>query len=289
MKELRIPLITAVLILFVLLLISVQGLHIGKENKDYLTVSFLDVGQGDATLIESPTGTQVLIDGGKGNSILSQLESVMGFFDRTIDMVVATHPDMDHIGGLIHVLERYEVKNILMTENMSETPVSEKWEERVKEEGAHIIYARRGQVFDLGNGVQGSTTLTILFPDRNPEGLESNTASIVARLVYGESEYMLTGDSPKEIEEYLVGFGVDTLQSDVLKAGHHGSRTSTSEKFVQAVSPTYAIISAGENNSYGHPHKEVMETLLREGVEVWSTITKGRIETISDGVSIWFK
>ncbi len=288
MKELRIPFITAVLILFVLLLVSVQGIHIGTETRGLLLVSFLNVGQGDATFIESSTGTQVLIDGGKESSVLRELESIMGFSDRTIDMIVATHPDMDHIGGLIHVLERYEVKTVLMTENVSDTPVSEMFQEKVRAEGANIIYARRGQVFDLGNGAQGSTTLTILFPDRNPEGLESNTASIIARLVYGESEYMLTGDSPKEIEEYLVNLGT-TLKSDVLKAGHHGSRTSTGELFVHAVNPTYAIISAGKDNSYGHPHKEVVDTLTQGGVEILSTITRGRIEIISDGIDIWFK
>ena len=134
--------------------------------------------------------------------VLDPLQKVMGFFDRDIDMVVATHPDMDHIGGLIDVLERYNVETILMTENVSDTPAFASFLDAVKSEGAHIMYARRGQVYDLGSGDSGSTTLSILFPNYDPTGLESNTSSIVARLGYGESEYMLTGDSPKEIEEY---------------------------------------------------------------------------------------
>jgi len=288
MQRIRLPFIVGITTLLILTLISSIGFA-EKSHGDLLKVSFLDVGQGDATFIESPTGTQVLIDGGKTSAVLQALEEEMGFSDRTIDMVVATHPDMDHIGGLIDVLERYDVNTILMTENMSDTPAFKIFSDRVREEGVKIIYARRGQIFDLGNGTQGSTTLTILFPDHDPTELESNLSSIVARLVYGESEYMLTGDSPKEIEEYLVSLGTSTLHSDVLKAGHHGSRTSSSEIFVEAVNPTHAIISAGKDNSYGHPHKEVLEIFSRQGVLIQSTSESGAIHTISDGTSIHFK
>ncbi len=285
-KELKFPIIAGLLTIILLACISATGALGANDEDGTLRVSFLDIGQGDATLIESPTGTRVLIDGGKSSVVLGALEEAMGFFDRSIDMVVATHPDMDHIGGLIDVLERYDVDTILMTENTSDTPAFEAFVARVRAEGAHVIYARRGQIFDLGNGAQGSTTLTILFPDHDPTDLESNMSSIVARLVYGESEYMLTGDSPKEIEEYLVSLGTSILTSDVLKAGHHGSRTSSSEVFVSAVHPAYAIISAGKDNSYGHPHKEVIDILNGAGVTILSTIERGAVETVSDGLSI---
>jgi beta-lactamase superfamily II metal-dependent hydrolase len=121
-------------------------------------------------------------------------------------------------------------------------------------------------MYDLGSGEVGSTTLSILFPDHDPTNLESNVSSIVARLSYGESSYLLTGDSPIEIEEYLVEQMGGALMSDVLKVGHHGSRTSTSENFITAVSPTYGIISAGKDNSYGHPHKEVVDRLTEHNV-----------------------
>ncbi len=265
------------------------GVLRGSSNEGLLKVSFLDIGQGDATFIESPTGTQVLIDGGKSSTVLGKLQDVMGFFDRDIDMVVATHPDMDHIGGLIDVLDRYNVATILMTENMSETPAFATFLDRVKNEGAHIIYARRGQVFDFGSNTHGSTTLTILFPDHDPTGLESNMSSIVARLVYGESEYMLTGDSPQEIETYLVSLGTSTLASDVLKAGHHGSRTSSAETFVTTVHPTYGIFSTGKDNSYGHPHKEVTDFFNSLGIVHKNTADEGTIFSESDGMDIWFK
>lgn len=286
MRTLRAPLIAGILTIVCLAIFS---LYTEDSTSHLLHVSFLDVGQGDATFIESPSGTQVLIDGGRGSIVMSRLQDVMGFFDTDIDMVVATHPDMDHVEGLIHVLEKYSVKTILLTENKSNTPAYQTLLDRIQQEGAHVIYARRGQVFDLGNGTQGSTTLHILFPDRDPTNLESNTSSIVTQLTYGDSEFMLTGDSPQEIEKYLVSLGTSTLHSDVLKVGHHGSRTSSSEIFVKAVAPTYAIISAGKNNSYGHPHKEVVDLLTKYGIIQKNTADKGSIYSLSNGHTIWFK
>ena len=288
MRELKIPSIAALIMILMLTFVSFGNILKAEDQPQMLEVTFLDVGQGDATFIESPTGTQVLIDGGKGSVVLDPLQKVMGFFDRDIDMVVATHPDMDHIGGLIDVLKRYNVSTILMTENTSDTPAFAAFLEQVKNEGVQILYARRGQVYDLGRGDAGSTTLSILFPDHDPSGLESNMSSIVARLVYGESEYMLTGDSPQEIEEYLVSIGT-SLESDVLKAGHHGSKTSSAESFVSAVAPTYVIYSAGKDNSYGHPHKEVVDRLNTHGVIQINTAERGSIYSETDGVSIKFK
>jgi competence protein ComEC len=155
---------------------------------------------------------------------------------------------------------------------------------------------------DLGEGV----ALEILFPVLDPRGMETNTASIVARLVYGESEFLLTGDSPKNIEDYLVSLESSqcqgqplkcpgpkglplTLKSDVLKAGHHGSKTSTGEPFVKAVSPEYAVISTGLNNKYGHPNQETLDTLSKFGVKILRTDKSGRIVFKSDGVNLRLK
>ena len=271
------------------LLITVFFLHVNKETEGLLRVSFLDVGQGDAIFIESPSGRQVLIDGGKDGQVLGALEKELGFFDRDLDMVVATHPDADHIGGLIEVLKRYEVAHVLMTANVNDTPVYDAFVRAVEAERASIHYAFAGQAYALGVGEAGTTTLAILFPDYDPRDLESNLSSIVARLSYGEAEYMLTGDSPKEIEEYLVRKDPEILISDVLKVGHHGSRTSTAESFVAAVAPTYAIISAGKDNSYGHPHKEVIDTLNTFGIQQGSTANEGSIVFLSDGRDVWLE
>ncbi len=247
-----------------------------------LCVAFLDVGQGDAIFIQSPDGHQLLIDGGRDNAVSRRLGELMSFTDRTIDYVLLTHPDSDHIAGLIPVLERYQVDNIIRTQNESDTDVWESMEETMGHEEAKVYFAKRGQIYDLGGGV----LLEILFPNIDPTNLESNTASIVARLVYGDTAFMLTGDSPQAIEEYLITLDANSLKSNVLKAGHHGSRTSSAPEFVEVVAPSYVVVSAGADNSYGHPHKEVLDTFNKAGVEVLSTAEEGNVIFVSDGQTV---
>jgi competence protein ComEC len=250
-----------------------------------LCVVFLDVGQGDAIFIQSPSGKQMLIDTGRDSSVLRGLGDVMSFSDRDIDYVLVTHPDADHIGGLAEVLDRFVVSKVIRTENESDSGLWNTSERKIEAERAEVSMARRGQTIDLGSGVR----LQILFPDVDPREMESNTASIVARLVYEDTAFMLTGDSPKSIEEYLVLVEGEYLQSDVLKAGHHGSRTSTSEMFLEEVDPDYAVISAGKDNSYGHPHVEVTDALFNHGVETFSTAESGHVVFWSDGRTVYKK
>lgn len=248
-----------------------------------LQVHFLDVGQGDAILIQTPKGVEVLIDGGRNASVLQKLAEVMTVWDRDIDMIVGTHPDTDHIGGLTDVLKNYTVGTILTTENEGDSSTADLYRSLSSAEGAEIIYARRGQEFAL----DASTTLRVLFPDVDPSAMETNTSSIVLQLQYGNSTFMLTGDSPKNIEEYLVLIEGEYLKSDVLKVGHHGSRTSTSELFLDEVQPQFAIISAGKDNSYGHPHVEVTDLLFNKRVQMFNTAEEGTITLLSDGTQVW--
>jgi competence protein ComEC len=278
-----------VLVLTVSISLLFSSLVSAGKSKRLLEVHFFDVGQGDSIFIESPSGVQVLIDGGPTREVLRRLGKEMGYVDRTIDLVVATHSDMDHIGGLVDVFERYTVQAILITENENDTPVADAFVRAVGDEHAKVYYARAGQVYDLGHGPSGSTTLTVLFPDRDVKGLESNTASIVLKLSYGESDVLLTGDAPSAIEEYLVSLYGDFLRSEVLKVGHHGSRTSTAETFVSAVDPDTAIISSGRDNRYGHPHKEVLEILSEYGVLPKNTADAGTTSMWSDGRRIYGK
>lgn len=247
-----------------------------------LTVSFLDVGQGDATLIQTPGGAQVLIDGGPNAGVLRELAAALPVFDMSLDMVIATHPDTDHIGGLVDVLERYEVGHILMTENEGESAAARAYARAALDENVPITNARRGQLWQL----DASTTLEVLFPDTDPRDLESNTSSIVTKVTYGSTCFLLTGDAPKSIEEYLVLTEGENLACAVLKIGHHGSRTSTSELFLAEVNPTYAVISAAADSRYGHPHVEVTDLLFNEGVEVLETAKSGTVTFVSDGVDI---
>lgn len=289
-------------LLIILLLIAVLAVNLvwQEDRNGILTVAFLNVRQGDAIFIESPTGNQMLIDGGPGKSVLRELSAVMPFYDRSIDAVLATHADQDHVGGLPDVLNRYKVDLFFESGNPGPSASFEELEKITKQKrkegnlpaqaGMKKLLARRGMVVTLGGGA----IVEILFPDRDPSGLETNMSSIVVRLVYGESEFLLTGDSPMAIERYLVSLSPEgrlqgSLQSDVLKAGHHGSKTSTSPEFVAAVAPKYGIISAGKDNRYGHPTTEVLETLSSAGAQILRTDRDGRIIFKSDGVKLELK
>ena len=210
----------------------------------------------------------------------------MGFFDRTLDVVLATHPDADHIGGLPDVLARYDVSLVVEPGNVSDTSAYRTFASSASEErGARHLIARRGQLIDFGDGA----SLRILFPDRDVSGLESNAASIVAQLSFGETEVLLTGDAPQSIESYLTALEGLGLRSDILKVGHHGSRTSSDELFVGFTGPRYAVLSRGCDNRYGHPHAEVLEVLERFGAEILDTCKRGTITFESDGTGVTLK
>ena len=251
-------------------------------SEGQLVVAFLNIGQGDAMYIEAPNGNQMLIDGGSGRQVLAELGSVMPFADRSIDVVVGTHPDADHVGGLIPVLDRYTVSAILEPGSHADTMTYRALEAEIQNKKIPRILARRGMVIDLGAGV----TFTILYPDRDTAGMETNESSIVGQLRYGSTTVLLTGDAPQSVERRLIARDGERLRSTVLKPGHHGSRTSTSDVFVQRVGPQLAVISAGEANRYGHPHAEVLTILQKYGVLVLRTDKDGRVTLKSDGKEI---
>lgn len=266
----------------------IWGIGVRSDRRGELSVSFLDVGQGDAIYIEAPNGNQVLVDGGRGRQTLRALGRVMPFWDRSLDLVIATHPDQDHTGGLPDVLSRMRIDGVVTTENTSDTGAYEAFENEIQRERAVRILARAGERIVLDEGV----VLEILSPDRNVAGWETNTASIVAKLSYGTKSFLFTGDTPQEIEQYIVSKNMDTsssssgVASTVLKLGHHGSRTSTSRAFLSAVNPFYAIVSAGKENSYGHPHKEVTELLNEFNIPYLNTADVGTITFVTDGESM---
>ncbi len=275
--------------LFVSLLIATIFIWyavVREDRQGVLTIAFLDIGQGDAIYIEAPNGNQMLIDGGPPKNILSALRKVMPFYDRSIDMLLVTNPDADHMAGFIDVLSRYKVSEVV--EPGTDSP-SATYSELEKTINAHLVpkvVARRGQTIwlDKKHGVG----FHILFPDRDVLGLATNDGSIVGRLVYGNTSVMFTGDSPSQIERYLISLDGKNLKSDILKVGHHGSRTSTSEEFVGFVSPITAVISDGKGNKYGHPHQETLDTLNKFGVKIFRTDQVGTVVMKSDGESIQF-
>ncbi len=255
-----------------------------EDRGGLLTVAFLDIGQGDSIFIDAPNGNQILLDGGRGRQVLEALAAEMPFYDRSLDLVIASHPDADHIGGLTDVFENYEVTGFLEPGVPADTGVYERLQSDVAAEGAQTMLAERGMriVLDDLHGVY----LTILFPDRDPSGMETNEASIIAKLTYGEIDFLLTGDSPAKIEKYLTGVDGAMLQAEVLKAGHHGSKTSTSDAFLGAVAPEYAVISVGKN-SYGHPSPEVLDRLEAAKIKTFRTDELGTILFATDGEKIY--
>lgn len=260
---------------------------------DILSVSFLDVGQGDATYIRTPNGNDVLIDGGPTNSVLQQLQGVMPAMDRDIDLIIATHPDKDHIAGLPVVFDTYEIKTFLHTEVPSDSSLDEDLTESATYEQSagrrmQQVFARRGQRFILDD--KHGVYLDVLFPDDDTTDFkETNEASIITRLVYGEHSFLLTGDAYISNEQFLVRNDKTNLQSTVLKLGHHGSKTSTDETFLNQVKPQYAVVSAGKNNSYHHPAQAVVERVKAHNIPILSTIERGTITFQTNGEEIWIK
>jgi competence protein ComEC len=243
-------------------------------NNSKLEVVFFDVGQGDSIFIKIPSGYQVLIDGGPDSTVLERIGSEMPFWDRTIDLIILTHPDHDHIFGLLEVLERYKVDNILWTGILSEGGEYEQWLDSISKEGAEIMIAKFGQRITAGDA-----KIDILFPIKSLKGenvSDANNTSVVARLVFGQTSFLFMGDVYKSTERLL-----ENIDSDVLKVGHHGSKTSSDANFISLVSPDIAVISCGKDNSYGHPHQETLDSLL--GIEILRTDFMGDIKIISDG------
>jgi competence protein ComEC len=231
-----------------------------------LTIWMFDVGQGDAMLIQAPTGEELLIDGGRDDMVLSKLGSVLAPWDRELEAVLLTHPDADHGTGLISVLEYYNVNTIYESGARAHTQTDTRFVEAVAEEGTQQELLQEGEVVDLGN-----VQLTVLSPEHTFESTHPenrNDASVVLLLEYGETSILLMGDAEEEVEEQLQRSIPDI---DILKVGHHGSLTSSTWNFLQQVRPEFSLISAGTNNSYGHPHPIVIERLNQIESQVYRT------------------
>ena len=239
-----------------------------------LTFAVLDVGQGDALFIQSPTGTQLLFDAGPPRKILGQLSRLMPMFDRSIDAIVITNPDQDHIGGFADVLATYKVGKMFEPGTFNDSSIYRNLKETIQAKGIEEIPAQSGMRLDIGGGA----VIDILFPDRDVSTWNPNDGSIIAKLTYGETSIMLTGDTTVKAEKIVLEkYSTATLDSDILKVAHHGSRSSSSVAFLQAVTPATAIVSSGRENKYGHPHQEVLDDILAAGAKILRTDLLGTI------------
>jgi competence protein ComEC len=279
-------------IIFLVFLNALAWLVVFDLSKSaVLKVIFFDIGQGDAAFIETPNRQQILIDGGPDNTILQKLGKEMPFYDRSIDLIILTHPESDHLSGLLEVLKSYKVENILWTGVKRNTSEANEWEKLIKEEKAQVTIARAGELILLdansqkNAGNQQPFFIKILYPFDNLTGQEfenSNDTSIVNALVFGQDRFLFTGDASKATERELLNADVN-LKSDILKIGHHGSKTSTFEEFLGKVMPEIAVISLSKENKYGFPQPEVLGNLIKYGIKIERTDQQGDIEVISDG------
>jgi len=256
---------------------------------DKLHVNILDVGEGDAILI-SQGSQQTLIDGGPDpNKICLELGKEMPFWDRTIELVVLTHPEADHITGLVEVLQRYQVEQVMESSRENDTEIYREWQKLIEENRIKQIITQAGQQIDLGHGI----TMGVLHPQEElleDTGSELNNNSIVLHLVKGKVSFLLTGDIEQEAEFELIARRAH-LRSTMLKVAHHGSDTSTTPEFLAVVNPQLAVISAGENNPFGHPSHEVINRVEErlDPENIFCTTKHSTIEFITDGERLWVK
>jgi len=238
-----------------------------------LQVHFIDVGQGDSILIDLGTN-EVLIDGGEKSP--GVIGYVSKYIDGPLEVMVATHPHADHIGGLIKVLEVFQVEEIWLNGDTSTSSTYQEFMAAVNAEQATVNYAKRGSTISSKN-----LNFSILNP---PDTLfcKTNNNSIVLRLKYGDTEFLFTGDAEKEAEAIMLTAG-NELQTQILKVGHHGSRTASTKAFLERVKPEVAILMVGKNNRYGHPHQETLTALKETGAKIYRTDTNGTIIVLTDG------
>lgn len=274
------------------------------SESQFLRVIFFDVGQGDAIFIITPQGHQILIDGGPDLTVLEKLGQAMPFWDRSIDLIVLTHPEQDHISGLIEVLKRYKIDYVLWTGIVRDTAEYKKWVSLLENQDSEIVMAEADRRVKAGK-----VLLDVLYPFENLEGQSinnTNNTSIILRLVFGKTSFLFTGDAYKSVERKLVREALDNesfiVTSDILKIGHHGSKTSSAEDFLVIVEPEIAVISLGgnpeaegencdnrERNRYKHPSCEVLANLQKYGITVLRTDEQGDIRISSDGRNLKFK
>lgn len=250
---------------------------LGGNGDDFLHIFVLNVGQGDAILIQSPHGENILIDGGPDQKVLTELADVLPFFNKTFDYIILTHPDKDHIAGLISVLKRFSVKKVLFTGAYKKDYYSETFSKIISGKNIPVIIADEKSDIAL----EDEMLIDVLFPFVQKIGMEpdTNDSSIVLKIIFGNISVVFMGDAEALTEEKLLANGVN-IRADAIKIGHHGSKNGTTKSFLAAVNPTFSFISVGINNGYHHPHPELLKRLQEKNQEIYRTDKDGRIEIV---------
>ena len=264
--------------------VSVGIILFSHRETNILRVAFLDIGQGDAIYIQAPNGATMLVDSGRDDRVLNKLAAVMPYGAKNIDVILATHPDADHVGGFVPVFQNYHVQSAIYSGRASDTQTYQELTTYMNSV-PHVI-ARQGMVVTLDT--VHHVYFQVLYPDRDVSHVkQTNDASIVGQLIYGNERFMLTGDAPMDVEARILAENPpDDLKTTVLKLGHHGSKYSTSNPWLDILAPLYAIVSAGVHNSYGHPNKETVDRVNAHHIPILSTMTDGTIIFETDGVTL---
>lgn len=253
-----------------------------SPNDEKLMISYMDVGQGDAAYI-NVNGNDILIDAGPRSNSKELLEQLKAKNIDDFELVIATHPHEDHIGGMVDVFKEYKVENFYSPKVTHTTKTYENLVKAVKDEGLKINELKDGMVIDLGDGANFE-----VFTPQNSNYEELNDYSPIMKLNFGETSYLFTGDAEKIAENEALTKYKDSLDSDVIKFGHHGSSSSSSPAFIEAVSPKYGIISCAKDNKYGHPHRETLDIIKKYNIKTFRTDIDGEIILTSDGKNIAF-
>ncbi|MCQ7012266.1 ComEC/Rec2 family competence protein, partial [Clostridioides difficile] len=265
--------------LSILIIIS---LLIGCDKKSLLSIHIIDVGQGDSILVQTPTNKNILIDGGDEDSeniIISYLRQKR---IKTIDIIIATHPDSDHIGSLDNVIKKFNVNSIYMPEQSTDSEAYQNLINSCTDKNLSIQHLYKNDVLNIDNNIN----IYVLSPSYIQE--ESNLNSIVFKLTFNDNSFLFMGDAEEENEkEILHSFKLNNI--NFIKIGHHGSNSSSSLEFIKKISPDIAAISCGYKNQYGHPHREVINNLKQNHVSIYRTDRIGDIVFYSDGEIIFTK
>ena len=266
------------LVITILLLVGAVGSHwwFTVDRPEATVISFLDVGQGDGIHIRTAEGFDVVIDGGPDDRIVAELGETIPFWDRTIELLVLSHPDADHVTGLVPLFEYYDIQQVMMVGLSSQSAVHEQFLENLQTFDTEVIYPLAGDTYELN----GWEVLEVLHPfSTSPvESMDRNDTSIVLEYRYPGTQntsVLLTGDISKQVEHDLVQAGV-VPDTDIMKVPHHGSKSSSSADFLQAAQPEVSIVQSGADNRFGHPHAEVLQRLYPFGPVVrndeWGTV-----------------
>ncbi|XZL31828.1 ComEC/Rec2 family competence protein [Clostridium perfringens] len=278
--------ISSIIGIIVVLLAGYFGIDLTQDSKvpkdSELIISYIDVGQGDAAYIKV-NGNDILIDAGPRSNSKELLEQLKAKNIDDFELVIATHPHEDHIGGMVDVFKEYEVKAFYSPKITHTTKTYENLVKAVKDEGLKTKELKGGMVIDLGEGAKFE-----VFTPQKSEYEELNDYSPIMKLSFGDTSYLFTGDAEKLAEEEALAKYKTSLDSDVIKFGHHGSSSSSSNAFIEAVSPKYGIISCAKDNKYGHPHRETLDIIKKYNIKTFRTDTDGEIILTSDGKSINF-